>query len=132
MNYIAQIRENISCPQFGDNHYGKWSCLRVEQRRAYYYLITLLNSSDSVIKSKYREIKRLNKEIERLNENNQAMQEEMAKTWKIVDDYKSRIDKAIKHLEDEQKGLEDWNFDGYDPRLDKIINILNGGDENDN
>ena len=32
-NEIKEIREYISCPQFGDNHYGKWGALRLEQRK---------------------------------------------------------------------------------------------------
>ena len=44
-------------------------------------------------------ITNLQKENEILNQNNQAMQEEMARTWKIADDYKSRIDKAIEEIE---------------------------------
>ena len=27
-----KIREYISCPQFGDDHYGKWGALTLEQR----------------------------------------------------------------------------------------------------
>lgn len=32
-NDIKKIREYIACPQFGDNHYGKWGALRLEQRQ---------------------------------------------------------------------------------------------------
>lgn len=32
-NDIKEIREYISCPQFGDNHYGKWGALRLNQRK---------------------------------------------------------------------------------------------------
>lgn len=69
---------------------------------------------------------------ERLNENNQAMQEEMAKTWKIADDYKSRIDKATEYIKD--SGITFLNLANQrcfcnNNCADKIINILNGGDE---
>ena len=37
-------------------------------------------------------------ERERLQENNEAMQIEMARTWKIADDYKTRIEKAIEYI----------------------------------
>lgn len=37
-------------------------------------------------------------ENERLNQNNQSYQEEMARTWKIADDYKSRCEKAIEYI----------------------------------
>lgn len=29
-----------------------------------------------------------------------------------------------KDLEESQKGLEEWNFDGYDPRLDLLIDEI--------
>ena len=38
------------------------------------------------------------------------------------------INKAIKMLEESQKGLEEWHFDGYDPDLEYIIKILKGED----
>ena len=32
-NYTTeQIREFIACPQLGDDHYGKWGALTLEQR----------------------------------------------------------------------------------------------------
>lgn len=47
-----QIKEYISCPQFGDNHYGKWGCLNLEQRRK---IKQLLNKIDNLemIENKY-------------------------------------------------------------------------------
>ena len=32
-NDIKEIREYIACPQFGDDHYGKWGALRLDQRQ---------------------------------------------------------------------------------------------------
>lgn len=43
-------------------------------------------------------ITNLQQENKRLKENNMSYQEEMARTWKITDDYKSRIDKATIEL----------------------------------
>ena len=47
-----EIRENISCPQFGDNHYGKWGALNLEQRKK---IKDLLNKIDNlkIIEKKY-------------------------------------------------------------------------------
>ena len=39
-----------------------------------------------------------------------------------------RISKAIKMLEEDQKDLEEWHFDGYDPNLKEVIEILKGED----
>ena len=47
----------------------------------------------------------LQQENERLKENNQSYQEEMARTWKIVDDYKSRIEKADEYIDKQKKKM---------------------------
>lgn len=31
---LKEIREYISCPQFGDNHYGRYGALNLEQRKS--------------------------------------------------------------------------------------------------
>ena len=41
---------------------------------------------------------------------------------------KKNIDKAINKLKIGQQGLEEWHFDGFDPDLEGIIQILKGGD----
>lgn len=65
-------------------------------------------------------------ENERLTENNQAMQVEMARTWKIADDYKSRCEKAIKEIN--YWGIDKEHNDNSAMRLalGNILNILNG------
>lgn len=56
-----EIRENISCPQLGDNKYGKWGALRLEQRKCIYDLLNEIESADVVIKTLD---KRISKAIE--------------------------------------------------------------------
>lgn len=69
----------------------------------------------------------LQKENQRLNENNQSMQEEMARTWKIADDYKSRIYKAIDYITTEQLYTNyQWGKSQYAKILKDLLNILKG------
>ena len=63
-------------------------------------------------------------ENERLNQNNQSYQEEMTRTWKIADDYKTRIDKVTEYIKDKNNLILN-----QDRR--KLMNILNGSDENE-
>lgn len=56
-----EIRENISCPQFGDNKYGKWGALRLKQKKCIYDLLNEIESADVVIKTLD---KRISKAIE--------------------------------------------------------------------
>lgn len=30
---LKEIREKIACPQFGDDHYGEWGALTLQQRK---------------------------------------------------------------------------------------------------
>ena len=45
-NELKTIRQNISCPQFGDDHYGSWGALRLGQRR------TIRRMLDEIISQK--------------------------------------------------------------------------------
>lgn len=72
-------------------------------------------------------IEKLYQENERLEENNQAMQEEMARTWKMTDDYKSRCEKAIEYIK-----MYKCDYSPYeltDSAIRNVLNILNGSDE---
>lgn len=60
------------------------------------------------------------KEIERLNENNQAMQEEMTRTWKKLDE-KEKIIKEVRELL-KNDYFEDGSFNSYK----KLFELLDG------
>lgn len=63
MNYREEIREYISCPQLGDNHYGKWGALRVEQRLLIKRLLDDLDNADKTIKNLHQRIEELEDKI---------------------------------------------------------------------
>lgn len=58
---IKEIRDFISCPQFGNNKYGRWGSLELDVRETLLRLCDLCESSDSIIRN-------LNKENELLKE----------------------------------------------------------------
>lgn len=64
------------------------------------------------------------KEIERLKENNQAMQEEMARTWKKLDEKENIIKEAIKYIESYMP-----NYDFDKTNLIKLLEILGSDKE---
>ncbi len=78
-------------------------------------------------------IENLQQENERLKENNMSYQEEMAKTWKIADDYKSRFEKAKEYInENKDKYYQDWgqddsSVDTYlgEYEIKELLDILN-------
>jgi hypothetical protein len=61
VDILTAIREKISCPQFGDNHYGEWGSLpsryRMEIKRLLDYSI-----------GQEAEIERLSAELEAIND----------------------------------------------------------------
>ena len=81
-------------------------------------------------------ITNLQQENERLKENNMSYQEEMTRTWKIADDYKSRIEKAVEYINNNLLYSEDFDYDEEDNLVwqgarcdtesEDLLNILNG------
>ena len=41
------VRQNIACPQFGDDHYGSWGALRLDQRRAIKRMVDTINRKNT-------------------------------------------------------------------------------------
>lgn len=75
---IKEILENIKCPQLGYDEYGKWEALPLNVRMTLKRLCDYVVTCDDYITN-------LRDEIDRLKNNNQAMQEEMVKTWEKYD-----------------------------------------------
>ena len=53
MNYedVKRIKEKISCPQLGDDHYGEWGILNLNQRIAIKELLDFVDAQENYIKS---------------------------------------------------------------------------------
>jgi hypothetical protein len=45
---LEQIREFIACPELGDDHYGKWDALTLEQRLVIANLLGIIRYLDRV------------------------------------------------------------------------------------
>lgn len=46
---IEKIREYIACPQFGDDHYGKWGALSIDQRAKIKELCDYANALEGMV-----------------------------------------------------------------------------------
>ena len=68
------------------------------------------------------------KEIERLNENNQAMQEEIARTWKKLDEKENIIKEVREYIEGNTFSSYDRETNLYKDVIfeDEIMKILKG------
>ena len=74
--------------------------------------------------------------ITNLQEENKDLQKRfnaLLEAHKILDELEQekqdRIDKAVELLKEAQEGLEEWCYDGYNPCLPEIIEILQGDDK---
>lgn len=67
-----QIREFIACPQFGDDHYGRWGALNFEQRKTIKNLCDIIDSADSVIKNQYKIIKEVENQLKKYENDAEA------------------------------------------------------------
>ena len=55
-NELNIIRQNIACPQFGDDHYGAWGALRLDQRRAIKRMVDTITRQEEEIERLYRAV----------------------------------------------------------------------------
>lgn len=53
MNYREKMRKAIECPQFGNEAYGEWGILNLEQRKYIKRLLDELDSADNCVKRLY-------------------------------------------------------------------------------
>lgn len=48
---LEKIREKISCKQFGDDHYGEWGILTLNQRRTILRMIETIRVLDKMVEN---------------------------------------------------------------------------------
>jgi hypothetical protein len=63
-----KIREYIACAELGDDHYGKWGILNLEQRKTIFNLLKVLDSGDCVIENLTFENQQLKSTLEEIRE----------------------------------------------------------------
>lgn len=68
MNYREKIRKAIECPQFGNETYGEWGALNLEQRKYIKRLLDELDRADNYIKNVHLENKQLKDNWNKLKE----------------------------------------------------------------
>ena len=116
---VKEIREYISCPQFGDDHYGEWGTLTLKQRikiKQLYDYITNLQEENKKLQERYNALLEAHKIVDELEITNQ-----------------SKIDKAIEELKQAHINIENNNNTNYIHVAfrDDLLNILQGENENE-
>ena len=98
--FLKEIREKISCPQFGDDHYGEWGILNVNQRRTIKRLIDYMDGQEAYIKNQQAEIEDLNHSIDTLGRVKEQLKENLSETEAKYQKEITRLDALLvcKHL----------------------------------
>lgn len=60
---LKSIREKISCPQFGDDHYGEWGALRMDQKQTIKRMIDYIAGQEAYIEIQRQRIEKDGAEI---------------------------------------------------------------------
>lgn len=110
MKLTEQIRKYIECPQFGDNHYGKWGALRYDQRLLIKKLCDQCDVYEDAADKFAKENEKLKREINSLTkktcescvyfykdynhfcrcEKGRCMAREIGQSFEICEDYKEK------------------------------------------
>ena len=91
MNYREKIRKAIACPQFGNETYGEWGALNLEQRKYIKRLLDELDRGDNYFKSVYLENQELKNIINQIGfepDEIAFLQQDNAELKKQVKEYK--------------------------------------------
>ncbi len=112
-NELKVIRQNIACPQFGDDHYGAWGILTLYQRKTIYKMwdeITRQKAEIERLKAYYKdEFERLRITYDRVYENRmqeikaEAIKEFAEKTNKMITQIYNNHIFGNNDLNDEEK-----------------------------
>lgn len=111
MNYREKIRKAIECPQFGNEHYGEWGALTLEQRKYIKRLLDELDSADNYFKKVYLENKQLKDNWNKLKEDLKLILDysfgEDASSWDKI--YGEHAKATLKFMEELEQGSDDSN-----------------------
>ena len=125
--FLKEIREKISCPQFGDDHYGEWGILNVNQRRTIKRLIDYMDGQEAYIKNQQAEIEDLNHSIDTLGRVKEQLKENLSKTEEKYQKEITRLDallvcknKVIRNLEKSFENAYDGAIKEFADRLKNI------------
>lgn len=123
---LEDIKDMNNYSNFIDSQYGGKNYYYLLEKKESKQLLDYITNLQEYYNDNTNKYEELLVKYSDLQENNQAMQEEMARTWKIADDYKSRIDKAIEWID--YDNMENY-FECPKKEMKDLLNILQGEDK---
>ena len=104
---LKEIREKISCPQLGDNHYGEWGILTLHQRLTIKRMLDYIDAQEKRIRS--------------LQAENERLKEEICIQHKIIDERRAEVlrhDRCIRTLHEKLETAKAEAYKEFAERLD--------------
>ena len=126
MNYREKIRKAIECPQFGNETYGEWGILNLEQRNLIKRLLDELDSADNYFKKVYLENKQLKIQISAREE----VCNRLESNWNKLKEYCKENTLCYEVGDDENTKLIGSKIHGLNV-LDKMQELEQGSDNNE-
>ena len=124
MNYREKIRKAIECPQFGNETYGEWGILNLEQRNLIKRLLDELDSADNYFKKVYLENKQLKIQISAREE----VCNRLESNWNKLKEYCKENTLCYEVGDDENTKLIGSKIHGLNV-LDKMQELEQGSDK---
>lgn len=93
------IRELIACPQFGDDHYGKWGCLAYNQRKAILKMVETIERQNEQIHSLVDALDNSTKEFLKLHDEYQLQEIEIDRLNKLVIEKHKEINRLDNYIQ---------------------------------
>lgn len=127
MNYREKIRKAIECPQFGNEAYGEWGALNLEQRKYIKRLLDELDRADNYFKRLYFENKQLKEEYNKI----QKAYESTFSDYQQLKDNWNELRKWIVYNKHNENTEQHYLVVDYGTLLGKMIKLEQGSDSNE-
>ena len=110
VDILTEVREKISCPQFGDDHYGEWGALPSSHRRTIKRLLdysvgqeaeierlrSVVDKTDAAYFQKVNEVDRA--KAEAIKEFAERVKDEYSEGFFVSTEFLWRIDNLVKEM----------------------------------
>lgn len=115
---IKEIREYIACPQFGDEHYGKWGALTLNQRIKIKQLLDYISNLKEIeqyhhkLNGELREEKeKLEIALQNIQEDFDRVREEYVMLQNAGDSYEDELEEKIEIMQKYFQLIIDLGYD---------------------
>ena len=92
---LKEIRQKISCPQLGDNHYGEWGILTKNQRFTIKRMLDYIESQEIHIKQIRAENKKLKMVIENFKMTKESHRKLLYMQEAVINELANKLEELV-------------------------------------